>query len=115
MTSKLYKELGYSVLMGAAISYIHVHQQKMKYFAKIDDIYEQVKTKIKENPILSAQKEDESILKNFGYNKWADSEEAEDEGPFDEEELKEMGIFDGDVNKEKDEYKDRLLSMIYGT
>lgn len=114
MTSKLYKELGYSVVMAGALSYVYVHQQKKKYLAKVDEIYEQLKYKFATNPILSTMKEDEQILKNFGYHKYADKDDQDDDGPFDEEELKEMGIFEGDVTKEKDEYKERLLEMIYG-
>ena len=59
LTSKLYKELGYSALMGAGISYLYVHQQKLKYHALVDDIYDKVKLKFASNPILSTMREDE--------------------------------------------------------
>jgi hypothetical protein len=55
-------------------------------------------------------KEDQLIIKNFGFHKYADSDtELEDI------EDREMGIFEGDPNKEKDMYKRRFASMVYGT
>ncbi len=59
LTSKLYKELVYSMLMGAGISYIYVHKQKQKYHAFVDEIYDKLKNKFATNPILSTIKEDE--------------------------------------------------------
>jgi hypothetical protein len=36
LTSKLYKELGYSVVMGAGVSYLYVWKQKRKYLEFVD-------------------------------------------------------------------------------
>lgn len=61
----------------------------------MDEIYDKLKDAFSNNPILSTMKEDEQIIKNFGYTKFADSDE------IDEEELEnnnDLGIFEGDPN-----------------
>lgn len=55
-------------------------------------------------------KEDEQIIKNFGYTKFADNDEIDE----DELEEKEPGIFEGDPNADREEYKQRLLDRFYG-
>ncbi len=59
MTSKLYKELGYSTVMGACLSYGYVHYYKRLYLKKIDEHYEKLKYRFATNPILSTMKEDQ--------------------------------------------------------
>lgn len=114
MTSKLYKELGYSVAMGAGLSYIYVWRQKRKYLEFVDEIYEKLKYKFATNPILSTMKEDEQIIKNFGLTKFADFDDTEDDEDPDNEGMKEPGIFDGNPLMERQEYRDRLLDHFYG-
>ena len=114
LTSKLYKELGYSLIMGASLSYTYVHQQKLKYHALIDDIYDKVKLKFASNPILSTMREDEQIIKNFGFTKFADFDDSDDDEDPDNEGMRELGIFEGDPTKEKDEYRQRVLDHFYG-
>jgi hypothetical protein len=114
LTSKLYKELGYSLIMGAGLSYTYVHQQKLKYHALIDDIYDKVKLKFASNPILSTMREDEQIIKNFGFTKFADFDDSDDDEDPDNEGMRELGIFEGDPTKEKDEYRQRVLDHFYG-
>lgn len=58
-------------------------------------------------------KEDEQIIKNFGFHKYTDLDD-EDDDDMDEEDKRELGIFEGDPEMEKNEYKARLLDMIYG-
>ena len=118
MTSKLYKELGYSIMMGAGVSYTYVHYYKKQYLKYVDELYDKMKYRFASNPLLSTMKEDEQIIKNFGFHKFTDRDE-EDEDDEDEEAremgLTEMGIFEGDPNKERDEYKNRLLNLFYGS
>lgn len=113
LTSKLYKELAYSMLMGAGLSYTYVWKQKQKYHEYIDEIYDKLKGKFATNPILSTMKEDEQIIKNFGYNKFADFDEQDEEDDG-EGSMQEPGIFEGDPLKERDEYKQRLINHFYG-
>jgi hypothetical protein len=77
--SKLYKELAYSMFMGAGISSLYVAQQRRKYHEYIDEIYDKLKSKFATNPILSTMKEYEQIIKNFGYNKFADLDEMDED------------------------------------
>lgn len=63
------------------------------------------------NPILTTVVEDEKIIKNFGFTKYADNDDYEG---TDEDEEPEPGIFEGDVAKEGEEYKGRLLDYFYG-
>ncbi len=114
LTSKLYKELLYSMLMGAGISYGYVYQQKRIYNQKVEEIYDRLKGKFATNPILSTMKEDEQIIKNFGYSKWADHDDNEDEEDPDNAGFREMGIFEGNPNDEKNEYRTRMINHFYG-
>lgn len=116
MTSKLYKELGYSIILGGAFSYSYVYYYKRIYLNQVDEYYFQLRDKFATNPILATIKEDEQIIKNFGYNKFADRDDLdEDEDEQEELGFRELGLFEGDPNMEKNEYKDRILSAIYGT
>jgi len=60
-------------------------------------------------------REDEQIIKNFGFSKWVD---RDDEDPDEEEAremgLGEMGIFEGDENSDREATKKRLLDLFYG-
>lgn len=94
MSSKLYKELGLSVLMGAGLSYTYVYYYKRIYLNHVDEIYEKVKARFASNPILSTMREDELIIKNFGFGKFVDKDDEIEEE--DEMGLEEMGIFEGD-------------------
>lgn len=60
--------------------------------------------------MLASIKEDDNIIKNFGYTKFADMDDHEDT----EFEEREPGIFEGDITKENEEYKARLLDHFYG-
>lgn len=67
--------------------------------------------------MMSTMKEDEQVIKNFGFNRFADK--GDDDSSDEEEQDREMGIgeaglFDGDPDKEKEEYKRRFLDMLYG-
>jgi hypothetical protein len=112
LTSKLYKELVYSLLMGAGISYLYVWKQKRAYLGYVDEIYDRLKSKFATNPILSTMKEDEQIIKNFGLTKFADFDDTDDDE--DPDNVPEPGIFDGDPSKEREEYKERLIDYFYG-
>ena len=63
--------------------------------------------------MLSTIKEDQQIIKNFGFNKFSDDEDEDGE----EEDLgfKEMGLFEGDPGKESSEYKNKLIEHFYGS
>ena len=115
LTSKLYKELGYSLVLGGACSYSFVHYYKRIYLKHVDDVYEKLRDKFATNPVLSTIKEDQQIIKNFGFHKYNDQDdEDDDEDQMDELGMKEMGIFEGDPNEEKNEYKSRILDALYG-
>ncbi len=114
LTSKLYKELLYSTLMGAGVSYSYVHQQKRHYHQFVDEIYEKLKDKFATNPILSTMKEDEQIIKNFGFSKYSDNDDMEDEEDPNSEGIRELGLFEGNPNDEKNEYRSRILNHFYG-
>jgi len=58
MTSKLYKELGYSIIMGGMLSYTYVYYFKRQYLNKVDEIYDKLKLKFATNPAFSTIKED---------------------------------------------------------
>ena len=100
------------MLMGAGLSYLYVWKQKRIYLAQVEDIYERVRNKFASNPMLATMKEDEQIIKNFGLTKFADFDDTEDDQ--DQDYMQEPGIFDGNPNNEKDEYKTRLLDHFYG-
>ncbi len=102
------------MLMGAGLSYVYVHQQKQVYHRLVDEIYEKMKNKFATNPVLSTMKEDEQIIKNFGYSKWADNDDNEDEEDPDNAGYRELGIFEGTADDEKNEYRTRLINHFYG-
>lgn len=112
LTSKLYKELGYSVMMGAGLSYLYVWKQKRHYLEFVDQTYDKLKNKFATNPILSTMKEDEQIIKNFGLTKFADFDDTDDDE--DPDAVPEPGIFDGNPLKEREEYQERLIDYFYG-
>jgi len=112
MSSKLYKEIGYSLGLGAAIGYSYVHWLKMKYLVAVDETYDKLKHKFATNPILSTMKEDQQILKNFGFNKFSDNDEEDEDD--EEENYREPGIFEGNPELEKSEYKARFVDFLYG-
>ncbi len=115
LTSKLYKEACYSLIMGAGCSYIYVHQQMKKYHNFVDEIYDKLKFKFATNPILSTMREDEQVIKNFGYSKYADEDDMEDDEDPNNIGMREMGIFEGNPLKERDEYRQRVLDHFYGS
>jgi hypothetical protein len=80
----------------------------------VEEIYDRLKGKFATNPILSTMKEDEQIIKNFGYSKWADHDDNEDEEDPDNAGFREMGIFEGNPNDEKNEYRTRMINHFYG-
>lgn len=84
------------------------------YNAFVDEIYGKLKDKFATNPILSTMREDEQIIKNFGFTKFADFEDSEDDEDPDNEGMQELGIFEGDPTKERDEYRQRVLDHFYG-
>ena len=59
LTSKLYKELGYSLGMGALLSYGYVWKQKRVYLDFVDETYEKLKYHFASNPTASTMREDE--------------------------------------------------------
>lgn len=113
MSSKLYKETLWSLILGASVGYGYVHWQKLKYHNAVDETYEMLKNKFATNPILSTIKEDQQIIKNFGFNKFSDNED-EEEDDENSENYREIGIFEGDPTKENMEYKERFMDLIYG-
>ena len=56
----------------------------------------------------------EQIIKNFGFTKFADFDDSDDEEDPDHEGMEELGIFDGNPAKERDEYRQRVLDHFYG-
>ena len=56
----------------------------------------------------------QQIIKNFGYSKWADPDNNEDEEDPDNIGYKELGIFEGNPNDEKNEYRTRMINHFYG-
>lgn len=78
----------------------------------MDEVYDRLKGRFNENPALAAAKEDEGILKNFGLSKFADFDDSDDEE--DPDLMPEPGIFEGDPNKEKEEYRERLIEHFFG-
>jgi hypothetical protein len=116
LSSKMYKETGLSFLMGLMISCGYVHKQKLKYLECVDETYDKLKTHFDKHPQLANSKDnDNSVIKNFGFHKFSDNDDEDDEGPDGEsDQFRELGIFEGDPNKEKDEYKERILSHLYG-
>lgn len=69
-----------------------------------------MKDKFNSNPALAAIRDDQTILKNFGLNKFADPDVDEDDL-----EEQEMGIFEGDANMDREMTKKRVVDMIYGS
>ena len=100
--------------MGAAVSYSYVHMQKRYYHQFVDEIYEKLKNKFATNPILSTMKEDEQIIKNFGFSKYSDGDDMEDEEDPNNLGNRELGLFEGNPNDEKNEYRTRILNHFYG-
>lgn len=100
-----------SILFGAGISYSYVHYYKSKYIECIDETYDRLKDKFVNNPMLSTMKEDDQIIKNFGFAKSNDDDYDEDDEEMD---AREIGIFEGTPEMERNEYKQRVMDFIYG-
>lgn len=66
MTSKLYKELGYSMAMGGSISIGWAFKKKFLYLHEVNEAYYVMKKRFDAHPEFAETKEDDSILKNFG-------------------------------------------------
>ena len=106
LSSKLYKELGYSMMIGLGISYGYVWWQKRAYLEYVDALYDKLKGRFATNPVMSTMKEDETIIKNFGLTKYADFDDTDDDEDPDiiGGNKPEPGIFDGNPLKEREEY-----------
>ena len=80
--SKLYRELGKSILLGATFGYIPSYFSHQKYLGVVDESYEIVKQKFEANPkiIENVENHDNSSLhiKNFGLSAWNDADTMDD-------------------------------------
>ena len=114
LTSKLYKELFYSVGISGGLCGAYIQYYRLNYLYEVDKQYDLLKDKFELNPQLALQQEDRDIIKNFGMNRYNYGDEEEDiEFEEDEREL-EMGIFDGTVEMEQEETRGRIHKYIYG-
>ena len=69
--SKLYKELGYSMVLGGTVGYGYAHYYKLKYLAVVDESYDIVKKRFEKNPELIDKVDHDSSphhIKNFGLS-----------------------------------------------
>ena len=68
------------------------------------------------NPQLAIVRDDQMLLKNFGFSKFAAPEEqdAEDYELESEGGRREMGIFEGDHNMDKEQLRGRVIDHLYG-
>ena len=68
-----------------------------------------MKGKFKTSPELAIIDDDATVIKNFGFGRFADHD-------VDDEDLDEpdIGIFEGDPMKDREEYKERLLDHFFG-
>jgi len=103
--SRLYKEILYSAVIGAAVGYSYSYYYKLEYLKMVDEVYDIMKHRFASNPEMATMKEDEQILKNFGFHKFSDQDHDEEEDEF----FKEPGIFDGHPDDDKNEVKERLI------
>lgn len=80
----------------------------------MDEVYDKLKNRFASNPELATMKEDYQIIKNFGFNKFNDDEEDDEYLEAEQEGLKELGLFDGTSQMERQQYKDKILDTLYG-
>ena len=79
MTSKLYKELGYSLFLGFITTYPYPYYYNQKYVDVIEECYEIVQDKFQHNPkFFNNEDQNASINKNFGLSQYNDND-IEDE------------------------------------
>ena len=74
--SKLYRELGYSVALGAMVSYAYAYRWYSKYIEVIDQSYDVVRERFADRPDVLERGEAEGmsarVVKNFGLSAWND-------------------------------------------
>ena len=100
MHSKLYKEVGYSCLIGAATGYSYIYYNRMKYYGVVNDSYAHLRKVFDKNPELEKLKEDEGIIKTFGFNRFSFMDEGEASDTWEEEVKAERSIFDGSPDED---------------
>jgi hypothetical protein len=107
ITSKLYKEILQSFLLGCMISAAHPLYLKMKYMEAVSDAYGMLKNRFKKFPHLEVP-DTEHVQKNFGLSKWNNEEVDDDEDIA----LTKIGLFEGDENSHRNEIKAQIYDMI---
>jgi hypothetical protein len=115
MTSKLYREFFISLSLGGMSGGYYFNRYKKIYHAEVDSVYDIVKKSIKKFPELDVAKEDQQILKNFGFNVYNMYDEEDADENLTENVKKEPKIFDGTATMDRDETKTRVLSFFWGS
>ena len=109
MSSKLYRESCFSVGLGMFFGSAYPLYYRSVYINLVDEVYHQLKRRFEANPHLAIIDDENSINKNFGISKWADSG-VEDEGDVDV--LNENdNIFERN-GKETDILRKKLTNMV---
>ena len=111
--SKLYKEMGYSILLGTGVSYSYAYYHYLKYLNVVDESYNIVKMRFASNPqIVERENPDNSPnqIKNFGLSAWNDND-THDDYDLDENTQK---IFQGTAEAETKSVRSELVEGLYG-
>lgn len=109
ITSKLYKEAGYSLGIGLATASAYPYYYRRTYDEKVSNTYFWLKARFDKFPDQNIPDGD-NVAKNFGMSKWNDNDIQG------EEELMMMNanseIFEGGPDDHRKEMKDEMLESI---
>ena len=112
--SKLYRELGYSAVLGATFGYSYAYKYKLKYLDVVDESYDVVKQKFTNEPHLieGVDNEDNSPIhiKNFGLSQWNDGDTEDDWDMT----INSQSVMEGTAQQEKDERRKEMFNRYYG-
>ena len=107
----LYKELLQSLIIGAGATFSYLQYYRFLYLKEVDFQYERMLEKFQRFPDLKQLEDSPDILKNFGFNRFADSDEEE---PDYEDEI-EQGIFEGTDKQGTMDAREKVIDYIYGS
>ena len=100
MHAKLYKETGYSAMLGLATACLYPYYYKRVYITNVETVYEDLRLAISRNPKLAKPDDTTAINKNFGPSKWNTNESGMDTDE-DIEMDNSMSIFDGKADDDR--------------
>ncbi|CAI2379723.1 unnamed protein product [Moneuplotes crassus] len=114
MTSRLYREFGYSALLGFSISSGYIYYQKLNYWDVVNQTYDSLEELMEKYPHLRQVDENQGIIKNFGNSIFNSMDENDVTNEWDEVTDNEISVFDGTAEEEAQINRDQIMKRFTG-